>query len=88
MASARKCGDEIDRLTVAFGLSKVACEMTVEAQVRDNTVTGDDHLLNLAAEVGNRCAQQFRSCQWPGRSLRASARQRVVDKVRRKRSAR
>src|SRR5580692_10783597 len=80
--------NKIDLLTVALGLSKVACEMTVEAEVRDNAVTGDDHLLNLAGEVGNRRTHHLRCCQWSGKTLRASGRQRAVDKVRGKRSAR
>ena len=46
----------VRRLALALGLSKVAREMTAEAQVRDNTITGQDHLLNLAAEVGDRRA--------------------------------
>ena len=33
-------GDKIDLPTVALGLSKVACEMTLETEVRDNAVAG------------------------------------------------
>jgi hypothetical protein len=33
-------------------LPEASCEVTAETQVRDHTITGHDHLLNLAAESG------------------------------------
>src|SRR5260370_2479206 len=81
-------GDEIDRLAAASGLSKLPCEMTAEAEVCDNAVTGHDHLLNLAAKVGDRRAHELRGRQRSRKSLRAPGRQRAIDKVRRKGSAR
>jgi hypothetical protein len=46
---------------------------------RDDTITGYDHLLNLAAQVGDRNVHPFRGCQRSGNSLGASGRQRIVD---------
>src|SRR5438270_13385566 len=80
--------DEIDRLAMALDLPEASREMTAEAQVRDDTITGHDHLLNFTAEVGDRRAHQLRSRQRSGRSLGAPRRQRIVGKVRRKRCAR
>ena len=37
---------------------------------RDDTLTGYDHLLNLAAQVGDRNAYPFRGCQRSGNSGR------------------
>ena len=47
-------GDEIDRLSLTLDLPKASREVTAKPQVRDDTITGYDHLLNLAAEVWNR----------------------------------
>ncbi len=77
-------GDEIDRLTLTLELPEVSREVTAETQVRDDPVIGYDHLLNLAAEVGDRKAHEPRCCQRSSNSLGAPGRQRLVDKVRRK----
>ena len=76
-------GDEIDRLSLPLDLFEASGEMTSEVQVRDDTVAGHDHLLNVAAQVGDRGAHHFRGRQRSGDSLRASRRQRIVDEVRR-----
>ena len=47
-------GDEIDRLALALALPDASREVTAKAEMRDDTITGYDHLLNLAAEVGDR----------------------------------
>src|SRR6266478_6445211 len=80
-------GDEIDRLASALNLPEASCEVTVETQVRDDTITGHDHLLNLAADVRDREAHKPRRGQRSGNSLRAPGRQRIVCKIRRKRRA-
>jgi hypothetical protein len=68
-------GDEIDRLSFALDLPEAACEVTVEAQVRDDTILGHDHLLNLAADIWDREAYQLRCCQWSGNALGSPGRQ-------------
>ena len=80
-------GNEIDRLALALDLLEEPCEVTTETQVRDDTITGNDHLLDLAADIRDREAYQLRGCQRSCNSLRATGRQRLVDKIWRKRRA-
>jgi len=80
--------DEIDCLTLTLDLLRASREVTAKPQVRDDTITGYDHLLNLAAEVWNRNAHKPRGCQRPVNSLSTSDWQRIVDKIRRQRCAR
>jgi hypothetical protein len=63
-------GDEVDRLALALHLPEASCEVTVETQVRDDTITGHDHLLNLAADIRDCEAYQLRGCQRSGKSIR------------------
>jgi hypothetical protein len=44
-------GDEIDRLTLALDLPEASGEVTAETQVRDDTIAGRNHLLDLTTEV-------------------------------------
>jgi hypothetical protein len=81
-------GDEIDCLALPSDLPEAAGEVTSETQVRDDTITGDDHLLNLAIDVWNREAHQLRGCQRSSNSLGAPGGQRIVDKSWRKGVAR
>ena len=46
-------GDEIDGLTLTSDLPKASREVTVKPQVRDNTITRYDYLLNLAVQPEN-----------------------------------
>jgi len=62
-------GDEIDRLALALNLPEASGEVAAETQVRDDTITGHDHLLNLAADVRDREACQLGGCQGSGNSL-------------------
>ena len=73
-------GNEIDRLALALDLLEAPCEVTTETQVRDDTITGNDHLLDLAADVRDREAYRLRGCR-SCNSLRATGRQRLVDKT-------
>ena len=45
-------GDEIDGLAVALDLSKVTGEMTAEAQVGDNTITGRNNPVQVVGPGG------------------------------------
>jgi hypothetical protein len=81
-------GYEIYRLALASDLPETSCKVTAETQVRDDTITGHDHLLNFAVDIWYCKAYQLRSCQRSGNSLGAPGRKSTVDKIRRKRRVR
>ena len=51
-------GDEIDRLALALDLPDASREVTAKAEMRDDTITGYDHLLNLTEKWSSWPAKQ------------------------------
>ena len=57
-------GDEVHRLSLPVQLLEIAGEVPREAQVYDDAITGDDHLLDAAADIGDRGVEHPGRREW------------------------